>query len=52
MNTLLMQIEWVLKPATMERRQSNISLDGFWDNLHQNVIASQDEQRGLSGYKH
>lgn len=44
----------LLNPTTGEGGggRSNISLDGFWDNLLQNVMASQDERGGLSGYKH
>lgn len=34
------------------KKTENISLDGFRDNLLQKVMASQDEQTGVSGYKH
>lgn len=47
-----MKIIRVLKPTIEGGRQSNISPDGFRDNLLQNVMASQDERRGASGYKH
>lgn len=35
-----------------KKRTDHISLDGLRDNLLQNVMASQDEQSGVSGYKH
>lgn len=35
-----------------KKRTDHISLDGLRDNLLQNVMASQDERSGVSGYKH
>lgn len=48
-----MEIIRVLQPTTVGgASQSNISLDGFRDNLLENVMAFQDERSGVSGYKH